>query len=180
MQSQTMKIVLAVIITAVVASSGTYYFLSTKKMESPKSSVVSQKQEKAVFNKSSKEYAVMSREFWSAIECSTWASHFDDQNEAERLFTFGYEQGKQFLGAVRAEKISEEDWRTEIPMGISMQLAGPSDDFILGVISSSIQDDALEEVFYTNYDKTKLNSDDLQKSIAENKYRDGNCQLIGK
>jgi hypothetical protein len=35
-------------------------------------------------------------------------------------------------------------------------------------------------VFYTNYDKTKMNSDDLQKSIAENKYRDGNCQLIGK
>src|SRR3989344_783729 len=30
------------------------------------------------------------------------------------------------------------------------------------------------------YDKTKLNHDDLQKSIAENKYRDGNCQLIGK
>ena len=122
----------------------------------------------------------MGRELWSAVACSTWASHFGDQKEAERLFLFGYGQGKKFLGAARAGKITDEDFRQEVPMGISMSLAGPNDDFILGVISTNVQEDALEEVFYTNYDKTKLNPDDLQKSIAENKYRDGNCQLIGK
>lgn len=179
MQSQTTKIIIIGFIITIVIG-GIIFYSNIKKIIPNTITKENIEKEDIIFDQKSKDYAIMSREFWSAIECSTWASHFDDQKEAERLFTFGYEQGKKFLGAVRAEKISEEDWRTEIPMGISMRLEGPNDDFILGVISADIQESALEEVFYTNYNKTKLNSDDLQKSIAENKYRDGNCQLIGK
>lgn len=180
MQSQITRIVLAIFITAIMASGGTYYFLNTNKIKPTIPSVENINKENVVFNQSSKEYAVMGRELWSAFSCSTWASHFGNQKEAERLFLFGYEQGKKFLSAVRTGKVTDEDFQQEIPIGISMSLAGPNDDFILGVISTNVQDEALEEVFYTNYDKTKFNSDDLQKSIAENKYRDGNCQLIGK
>ncbi len=180
MQSQTTRIILVIFITAIIASGGTYYFLNTNKIEPAISSAENADKENIVFNQSSKEYAVMGRELWSAFSCSTWASHFGNQKETERLFRFGYEQGKKFLGAVRIGKVTDEDFRQEVPIGISMSLAGPSDDFILGVISTNVQDQALEEVFYTNYDKTKLNADDLQRSIAENKYRDGNCQLIGK
>jgi hypothetical protein len=180
MQSQIIKIILAVFITAIVASGGTYYFLSTNKIESAIPATKNTNKENVVFNQSSKEYAAMGSELWSAFSCSTWASHFGNQKEAERLFIFGYEQGKKFLGAARTGKITDEDFRQEVPIGISMSLAGPNDDFVLGVIFTNIQENALEEVFYTNYDKTKLNSEDLQKSIAENKYRDGNCKLIGK
>lgn len=175
MQTQESKIGFAVIITAIVIGGASYYFWGDKNPET-----ISPKQQNSAFIQSSKEYAVMGRELWSAFECSTWASQFEDQNEAERLSIFGYEQGKKFLGAVRAKKITEEDFSQEVPIGVSMLLAGPSDDFILGVISAYAQEDALEEVFYTNYDRSKLNSDDLQKSIAENKFWDGNCQLIGK
>lgn len=180
MQSQTTRIILAIFITAIIASGGTYYFLNTNKIEFTIPSAENANKENVVFNQGSKEYAVMGRELWSAFSCSTWASHFENQKEAERLFLFGYEQGKIFLGAVRTGKVTDEDFQQEVPIGISMSLAGPNDDFILGVIYTNIQDEALEEVFYTNYDKTKLNSEDLQKSIAESKYRDGNCQIIGK
>jgi len=176
MEKEQSKIGLAILITAVVVGGAVYYFTNPK----TSTETATTKQEKASYNQNSKEYAVMGRELWSAFACSTWASHFEDRNEAERLFMFGYEQGKKFLGAVRAEKINEEDFSQEVPIGVSMLLAGPSDDFILGVISANAQEDALEEVFYTNYDRSKLNPNDLQKSIAENKYRDGNCQLIGK
>lgn len=179
MQSQTTKIVLAVIITAVVASSGVYYFLSTKKTESPTSPVVSQKQgdKNTVYNLSSKEYATMGRQVFSAFQCSSWASINDDQGEAERLFKFGYEQGQKFLGALSAQKIKQEDISSQVPIGVTMLLQGPSEEFILGRIHSAAEEDALDEVFKTGDD---FNDDEIQKIIASNKYIKGNCELIGK
>jgi len=175
MEKEQSKIGLAILITAIVVGGAVYYFTNLK----TSSETIGVKQENNSYNQSSKEYAVMGLEFWSAFSCSSWASYSGDQKEAERLFLFGYEKGKKFLGAARAGKITDDDFQQEVPIGISMSLAGPNDDFILGVIFSNVQENALEEVFYTNYDKTMINSDDLQKSIAENKYRNGNCQLIG-
>ena len=179
MQSQTLKIVLAVIITAVVASSGTYYFLSTNKPESPTSSVVNEKQEDkdTVYNLTSKEYAIMGKQVFSAFQCSSWASINDDQEEAERLFVYGYEQGQKFLGALSAQKIKQEDISSQVPIGVTMLLQGPSEEFILGRIHSSAEEDALDEVFKTGDD---FNDDELQKIIASNKYTAGNCELLGK
>jgi hypothetical protein len=176
MEKEQSKIGVAILITAIVVGGAVYYFTNSKTV----SETTDTKQENSSYNQSSKEYAVMSRELWSAFSCSTWASHFGDEKEAERLFLFGYEQGEKFLGAARAGEITDEDFQLEVPIGVSWSLAGPNNDFVLGVLYTNAQEDALEEVFYTNYDKTKLNSDDLQKSIAENKYRDGNCQLIGQ
>jgi hypothetical protein len=176
MEKEKTKFRVAILITAIIVGGAVYYFTNSN----PSPQITDTKNENISYSQSSKEYAIMGREFLVAFRCSVWASHFGDQKEAERLFVFGYEQGKKFLGAVRAEKITDEDFRQEVPLGVSMRLAGPNDDFILGVISESNQEDALEDVFYINYDRSKLNSDDLQKSIAENKYRDGNCQLIGK
>lgn len=175
MQIQEQKIWRAVLATVVITGGIVFYFTRSQNFES-----ATPKQQNTVFTQTSKEYAAIGKQLWSAFSCSTWASHSGDQKEAERLFLFGYEQGKKFLGAARAGKITDEDFRKEVPIGISMSLAGPSDDFILGVISTNVKENALEEVFYTNYDRSKLNSNDLQKSIAGNKFRDGNCQLIGK
>lgn len=176
MKTQNSKIGLVVLITALVVGGAVYYFTNSK----ISSETIGTKQESSSYNQSSREYAVMGRELWSAFSCSTWASHFKDEKEAERLFLFGYEQGNKFLGAARAGKITDEDFQQEVPIGVSWSLADRNNDFVLGVLYTNAQEDALEEVFYTNYDKTKLNPDDLQKSIAENKYRDGNCQLIGR
>lgn len=176
MENEQSKIGLAILTTAIIVGGAVYYIANSK---TPPETAAT-KQENSSYNQSSREYAVMGRELWSAFSCSSWASKFEDQEEAERLFLFGYEQGKKFIGAARADKISEEDFNQEVPIGVSWSLAGPNNDFVLGVLYTNAQEDALEEVFYTNYDKTKLNSNELQKSIAENKYRNGNCELIGR
>lgn len=176
MEKEQPELRIAIFLTAILVGGATYYFTNSKIL----SETTSTRKDVSSYDQSSEEYAVMGGEVWSAFSCSTWASHFGDEKEAERLFLFGYDQGKKFLGALRAGKITDEDFRQKVPIGISLSLSGPSDDFILGVISTNNQEDALEKVFYTNYDKTRLNSQDLQKSIAENKYRDGNCRLIGK
>jgi hypothetical protein len=184
MQSQTTKFLLAIIITAIVAVGGTYYFLNNQRFERQTlsnddgiSKTTESEQENIVLNKSSKEYAVMSREMFSAFECSFWASVIEDSEEAERLFTSGYKLGKEFLGAVDAQKIEQKDWSSEVPIGVSMVLQGPSKEFILGRIYDSAVEDVSDEIFKTG---DEFNSDETQKSIASNKYRDGNCQLIGK
>lgn len=176
MEEEQSKIGIAILITAIVVGGFVYYFTDLK--ASQETSIT--KQENSPYNRDSKEYAVMGRELWSAFSCSTWASHFEDQKEAERLFHFGYERGKIFLDAARAGKITDEDFSHEVPIGIGMSLAGPNNDFILGTISANAQEAALKEVFYSNYDRSKINSENLQKIIAKNKYLDGNCQLIGK
>ena len=175
MKNEQSKIGIAIVITAIVVGGAVHYFTNLNTVKE----TVDIKQVNNSYDKSSKEYAVMSRQLWSAFLCSAWAAHTDDREEAERLFLYGYEQGEQFLGAAREGKISDEDFKSEVPIGVSWSLAGPNNDFVLGVLYTNAQDDALEEVFHSNYDKTKLNSDDLQESIAKNKYREGNCKLIG-
>lgn len=176
MTTQTSKILLSIFITAVIASGGTYYFLSTQKTDfSTPSATIAEKND--TFNQSSKEYAIMGKQAFSAFQCSSWASKNDDQKEAERLFTFGYEQGKKFIGALGAQKIKQEDISSEVPIGVTMLLYGPSPDFMLGNIYSAAQEEALKDVFKTGDD---FNADEVQKIVAGNKFRDGNCQLIGK
>jgi hypothetical protein len=55
----------------------------------------------AVRAEDSREYAIMARAAWSAFECSSLASKSNDAKEQERLFLFGYDQGKQFIAAVQ-------------------------------------------------------------------------------
>lgn len=177
MQSQTTKIVLAVLVTAAIAIGGTYYFLSTNKPDSSTPSTAVSKQKNTVFNQSSKEYAVMGRQVFSAFQCSSWASINKDEREAERLFKYGYEKGQTFLGALSAQKIKQDDISSQVPIGVTMLLQGPSEEFILGRIHSTAEEEALDEVFKTGED---FNDDEMQKIIAGNKYRDGNCELLGK
>lgn len=172
MQSQELRIGLAVLITAIVVGGGVYYFSGNKNIET-----ANLKQESSVFTQSSKEYAMMGSELWDAFACSSWSSIIGDAKEQKRLFLFGYNQGQKFLSALRAEKIKQEDLSQEVPIGVTMLLQGPSDEFILGGIYRAAQDEALKEVFDAG---NEFNSDEMQKLIAENKFRDGNCQLIGQ
>lgn len=135
------------------------------------------KQESTMFSQSSKEYAVMGREAWSAFRCSSWASINNDAKEQERLFLFGYEKGQKFLSAIKAEKIKQEDISLEVPIGVTMLIQGPTEEFILGRIFETAQEEALDEVLKTG---DEFNSDEMQRIISGNKFRDGNCQLIRK
>jgi len=144
-----------------------------------------QKNEKGVYvedktislTQTSKEYAVMGGSIWSAFECSSLASFIDDLEEQDRLFSWGYEQGKIFIEALNRDQIKQEDISKEVPIGVILLLQGPSSDFILGRIYEVAQDNALEDVFMTG---ENYNSDEIQKIAATNKFGEANCNIIGK
>lgn len=124
----------------------------------------------------SKAYAQMATASWSAFECSSLASTVGNRKEQERLFLYGYEQGKTFISAVQAGKVEQKDLSSEAPWIMLLLLEGPSPDFMLGRIYASAQDSALKEVFKTG---DHFNSDEEQRIIAVNEFRKLNCQLIG-
>jgi hypothetical protein len=128
-----------------------------------------------LYAQSSLEFAVMGRTAWAAFECASLASQMKDQAEQERLFNIGYESGKKFLEALQSKKIEHKHISEEVPIGFTLLIAGPSNDFVLGRVFENAQDDALKDVLKSN---GKLNSDDLQATLAQAKYTKQNCRLI--
>jgi hypothetical protein len=119
--------------------------------------------------------AVMARAAWSAFECSSLASKTKNLQEQERLFLFGYDQGQKFIAALKAGK--REHLSTEAPAVMLLLLEGPTPDFMLGRIFEVAQRSALEEVYKTGQN---FNSEEIQETIAKDKFWNLNCQLIGK
>lgn len=126
---------------------------------------------------SSKEFAIMAKETWSAFECSVLAEKSKNIKEQERLFMFGYKEGLKFIDALKSEKIKGKDISSTAPLGMVLRLQGPTPDFMLGRVFEGAADSALENVFKT---EEKFNSDEAQETIAANEFRKRNCQLIGK
>lgn len=129
-----------------------------------------------VYGQSSKDYAMMAKAAWTAFECSALASVTGDAKEQERLFKFGYERGTRFIKAFASGKVEQQHIYDTVPSGFSMLLQGPNADFILGMVYSDAQRNALEKVFA---DDGKLHSKELQKIIADNRYHQRSCALIG-
>ncbi len=127
---------------------------------------------------SSKNYAAMALASWSAFECSALAGQIKNAGEQERLFRYGYDKGKKFIEAVKANEASREDILKDAPVGVLWRLQGPTADFILGRIYSAAEDEALDDVL--KKDPQNMNSDEVQKILVENKFRKQNCSLIGK
>ena len=121
-------------------------------------------------------YAKMAKATWSAFECSSLAATLKKSSEQERLFRFGYEQGKTFIAALQAGKIERTDLSSNAPIGLLWLLEGPTPDFMLGRIYESAQDNALKDVYRTGENAT---SEADQQLIASNKFTSANCQLIG-
>lgn len=125
----------------------------------------------------SKDYTIAARAAWSAFECSSLASKSGDAKEQERLFLFGYDQGKKFIAAVQAKKVKEQDVSSEAPLMMLLLLQGPSADFMLGRVFEAAQESALKDVYKTG---EVFHDDEAQKENAKTKFWKLNCQLIGK
>lgn len=164
------------LVTALIVGGAVYFFTSAKQPATAVSTEVVPTPV-ADTSKSSKEYASMGREMWSAFSCSSLASVYADVKEQERLFLFGYSQGQKFLTAIEANKITSDDFRNEVPVAVSLSLQGPTSEFIIGQIYAFAQDSALDEVYTTNGD---FNSKEAQEIIAQSKFTSSNCGLIGK
>lgn len=125
---------------------------------------------------SSKEFAAMGLASWAAFECATLASHSKDAKAQERLFTHGYKLGQAFVSAARNGKIEAKDMSSKVPLGVVWLLEGPTTDFILGRIYENAQENSLKDVLKTD---GIYNSNELQVSLARNKFRKSNCALLG-
>jgi hypothetical protein len=127
------------------------------------------------FAGASEDFAKMGRAAWAAFECSSLASVLERPKDQERLFRFGYEQGKEFLNALQAGRITAQDLKSIAPSGLLMVAQGPTADFMLGRVFESAQENALKDVITTESVLHK----DLQQSIASHKFTSGNCEVIG-
>lgn len=124
----------------------------------------------------SKDYARMARSVWSAFECAALASDLGKSKEQERLFQFGYRQGKTFIGAVRSGKVKQKDLQAISPIGVLWRLQGPNADFMLGRIYAAAADNALKDLYGTG---GHLSSYETRELLLNNRFSDKNCQLIG-
>jgi hypothetical protein len=103
-------------------------------------------------------------------------------NEAKYPLCQGF-LSLSFVEALQNHQISPEAVDSETPLGVTMRLAGPSVDFIIGRIFESAMSDAYDAVVKQK-DGLPLPVDDwvqnkeLKKSIAKQKHHKGNCELI--
>lgn len=125
---------------------------------------------------SSADYARMSRASWSAFECAAFADVLGKTQDHERLFKYGYEQGKAFLEAARAGRVDEKDLSSISPSGFLMLANGPTADFALGRVFEGALENGLKDVITS---ETVL-EDELKKSIASRKFGDANCEILGR
>lgn len=134
----------------------------------------------------SEENAKSAKKAWSAFECSTFAVFANKDIESKALFETGYKEITKFLNALEAKEITEKELRSIVPLGIRFNLQGPSKDFIAGRIYAEISQNANDDIIKNDLlsglpitDPMKWNTDeDLQVSIAKNKYSKGNCDFL--
>lgn len=163
------KILVAIVLTAALSIMGTVLFFN-------KQATTNNSIKTGVLDGSSKEYAVMGRQMWSAFGCSAIAEAFNDLEEQQRLSEFAYKQGVTFIGALENNKIEDSDFRSEVPMGVSMLLGGPSTDFIIGRIYENATEYALEDIYISDINDTE----EFRKFRAEDKFSTQNCGVIGR
>lgn len=121
---------------------------------------------------------------WSAFECVTYAEKAGYNDKAEHLFNTGFDAGKQFLSAVQAGTITEEEAKASIPIGVSLLLGGPSHDFIIGRVFESAMRSAFDDIITKDAQglsldiKDWINDPELETSIAKGKYLQANCDIL--
>jgi hypothetical protein len=101
-----------------------------------------------------------------------------DVEEQERLFLFGLDQGRKFLEAVQAHKVTKEDLSTEPPLIMLMLLQGPTPDFILGRVFESAQKSALGDVI--TRPEGAIFDDETKRLNARTKFVNQNCKLLDR
>jgi hypothetical protein len=118
------------------------------------------------------------RVMWSAFECGLFAEMSGNKEEQERLFGIGIKAARQFINALQNGQISPEAVRSEVPIGVTMYLSGPSVDFIIGRIFENATKDAFDAVVERKNGQATIRDDEVRKSNARHKYGEKNCALI--
>jgi len=133
-------------------------------------------------SQASKDDVQLGRMTYSAFECFMFAEMAGNKEEAERLFNVAIRAGRQFLEALTKGRLSEDEVRTQVPIGVTLKLGGPSIDFMLGRIYEGATDQAYNAIVSQDENglplQSRIEDKDLRRMKAEGKYLRGNCVLI--
>jgi|SRR5690625_204035 len=122
-------------------------------------------------------YEQMGSLMWASFSCAALAKEAKEGLEHDRLFEYGYMQGKKFLLAYVSQEVSYRELATSrIPVGIVLSLEGPSIDFVLGRIYEMRIQGATSQV---QFSEGKITDVKDQPEIAKRLYREQNCSVIG-
>ncbi len=119
----------------------------------------------------------MARVMWSAFICGTYAEISEEKAEQKRLFEVGIRAGREFLGALLENKISDSEYSKEVPVGVTLVLGGPSIDFMIGRVFAAASKDAWEKTM-EEIDTLDNIGGELRKIKAENLFFKSNCSII--
>jgi len=119
--------------------------------------------------------AAKSRLSWSAFECSMLAEMSGNETEQARLFGVGYDAGRAFLSALQSGRVTQEETRTQSPIGFLMVMGGPSHDFMLGRIYAAAVQNAWDDIQREMGDST---DSELRRLLAVNEFQSNNCTLL--
>jgi hypothetical protein len=122
------------------------------------------------------EKARLGRTMWAAFQCSIFAELSGNKNEQERLLMVGLKSGRDFLEALKAGQISRDSLNTEVPVGVTLLLAGPSPDFIIGRIFENAVRDFLRDAYDVALEASVR--DAFTKTRAMTSFENNNCVLI--
>jgi len=123
------------------------------------------------------DYSYMGKQTLSAFYCANLAvlskdSLSDNMKEADRLFLYGYESGKEFIEAIMSKKIKPEEYRKNTPViFLWIMRDGQSTDFMLGRLFEWSLTEAGEKASNSYKDKGFGASEIFYKK---------NCSLIGR
>jgi hypothetical protein len=116
--------------------------------------------------------------------CQVWSEMSRDDTSSLAHFEQGYTSGSRFVAAARAGQIEEVDFDETVPVYISMSLAGPSDDFVLGRLYEMTMTQAYDQIVRRGKDGALLNPSDyvmdleVQAVLAEGLIRSSNCAAL--
>ena len=113
----------------------------------------------------SKASAAKAMRAWQAFECSVLAEVADDRKKQEAFFLQGLKEGKAFLEALEAKKITVEDLNSQAPIAVILLSRGPSHDFILGRIYSSAEREVLKDILSLETKEEQANEARKQLSL---------------
>ena len=126
------------------------------------------------------------RLMWAAFSCYQFVQIAEEGEapNADDLFRKGYEAGQRFVKAIEAGTISQEEYNTEVPIGVMGLLSGPSVDFVLGRLFEAASNDASDWVTKKDMNGLPLAISDwvfeqeVAAAIARGHYERRNCDLL--
>jgi len=102
---------------------------------------------------------------------------FEDNTLSDAYFQLGMTNLRSFIERAQTGEITEDEW-SDVPIGISMNLGGPSIDFMIGVIWSSIFTDVYDRTFPELEGVGFADKQDIQDINARSEFDAKNCRIV--